>query len=85
MKQGKCAVCDQRIFTPLLRELRKKDSSIDKLATELLNDVMDLILKEMDEVFPKDEVQAIDELFEETEAFYNIRNVISITLMPEEG
>jgi hypothetical protein len=85
MKKGKCAVCGQDMFDPLLIEVKKKDSRIDKLATEILNDVMDLIIKEMDKFFPRDEIQAFDELFEDTESFYNIRDMISMALMPEEG
>ena len=85
MRKGKCAVCNQDLYNPLLSELKKKDGRIDKLATEILNDAVDLIIKEMDKVFPKDEIQAFDELFEETEAFYNIKDMISMSLMPEEG
>jgi len=85
MRKGKCAVCGRKINVPLLNKLKKKNSSIDKLATEILNDVMGLIVKEMDKVFPKDEIQAFAELFEETKAFYNIRDMISMALMPEEG
>jgi len=85
MRKGKCTVYVQKIFDPLLSDLKKKDSRVDKLATEILNDVMDLIVKEMEKVFPVDEIQAFDELFEETEAFYNIRDMISMALMPEEG
>jgi hypothetical protein len=83
MKQDKCAVCGQEVFDSLLSELKKKDSSIDKQATEILNNVITLIIKEMDKVFPKDEIQAFDELFEETKAFSNIRDMISMSLMPE--
>lgn len=85
MRKGKCAVCGRKINVPLLNKLKKKNSSIDKLATEILNDVMGLIVKEMNKVFPKDEIQAFAELFEETKAFYNIRDMISMALMPEEG
>lgn len=85
MRKGNCAVCGQDMFDPLLNELKKKDSKIERLATEILNDVMDLVNKSMSEVFPKDEVETFDELFEETEAYYNIRDMISMALMPEEG
>ena len=50
MRKGKCAVCGRKINVPLLNKLKKKNSSIDKLATEILNDVMGLIVKEMDKV-----------------------------------
>lgn len=85
MKQGKRAVCSQQVFEPLLSDLKRKDSKVDNLATEILNNVMDLVIKEMEEVFPKDEIQAFAEIFEETEAYYKMRNAISMALMPEEG
>ncbi len=85
MRKGNCPVCGQDMFDPLLSELKKKDSSIDKLATEILNDVLDLIIKYMADVFPEDEIEAFDKLFEGTEAYYNIRDMISMALMPEEG
>ena len=85
MRKGKCAVCGQEMFDPLLSEVKEADSRIEELANEILNDVMGLIVKEMDKVFPKDEIQAFAELFEETKAFYNIRDMISMALMPEEG
>ena len=39
----------------------------------------------MGDIFPKDEVETFGALFEETETYYNIRDMISMTLMPEEG
>jgi len=85
MKKGNCPVCGQDMFDPLLSEVKEANSRIEKLATVILNDVMGLIIKEMHEVFPRDEVEAFDKLFEGTEAYYNIRDMISMALMPEEG
>ncbi|MBA7605909.1 hypothetical protein ES703_13045 [subsurface metagenome] len=85
MKKGKCAVCGQDMFDPLLSEVKEANSRIEKLATDILNDVLDLIIKYMSDVFPNDEVEAFDELLEGTEAYYNIRDMISMALMPEEG
>ncbi|MCK4321644.1 hypothetical protein KAX08_03905 [candidate division WOR-3 bacterium] len=85
MKKGKCAVCGQDTFDPLLSEVKEANSKIEELATNILNDVLGLILEYMSDPFPEDEVEAFDELFEGTEAYYNIRDMISMTLMPEEG
>ncbi len=85
MRKGKCAVCGQDMFDPLLSEVKEANSRIEKLATDILNDVLDLIIKYMSDVFPNDEVEAFDELFEGTEAYFNIRDMISMALMPEEG
>ncbi|TET80140.1 MAG: hypothetical protein E3J41_00060 [Candidatus Cloacimonadota bacterium] len=85
MKKGNCTVCGQDMFDPLLSEVKEADSRIEKLATNILNDVLGLIIKYMNKVFPKDEVETFDELLEGTEAYYNIRDMISMALMPEEG
>ena len=85
MRKGNCPVCGQDMFDPLLSEVKEADSRIEELATNILNDVLDLIIKYMNDIFPDDEVEAFDELFEGTEAYYNIRDMISMTLMPEEG
>ncbi len=85
MRKGKCSVCGQDMFDPLLSEVKEANSRIEKLANDMLNDVLDLIIKYMSDVFPNDEVEAFDELFEGTEAYYNIRDMISMVLMPEEG
>ncbi len=85
MRKGKCAVCGQDMFDPLLNEVKEVNSRIENLANDILNDVLDLIIKYMSDVFPQDEIEAFDELFSETEEYYNIRDIISMTLMPEEG
>ena len=85
MRKGKCAVCGQDMFDPLLSEVKEANSKIEKLATNILNDVLDLIIKYLSDVFPKDEVETFDALCEETETYYNIRDMISMALMPEEG
>ncbi len=85
MRKGKCAVCGQDMFDPLLSEVKETNSRIEKLANDILNDILDLIIKYMTDVLPQDEVEAFDELFEETETYYNIRDMISMALMPEEG
>ena len=85
MKKGNCAVCGQDMFDPLLSEVKQVNSRIENLATDILSDALNLIIKYMADVFPNDEVEAFDELFEGTEAYYNIRDMISMALMPEEG
>ncbi|MCK4296238.1 MAG: hypothetical protein KAX28_06230 [Candidatus Marinimicrobia bacterium] len=85
MRKGKCAVCGQEMFDPLLSEVKEEDSRIEQLANGILNDVLDLIIKYMADIFPKDEVETFGALFEGTEAYYNIRDMISMALMPEEG
>ena len=85
MRIGKCAVCGQDMFDPLLSEVKEANSRIEELANDILHDVLDLIIKYMSDIFPDDEIKAFDELFEGTEAYYNIRDMISMTLMPEEG
>jgi len=85
MKKGKCPVCGQDMFDPLLSEVKEANSRIEKLATNILNDVLALIIKYMSDVFPEDEIKAFDKLFEGTEAYYNIRDMIAMVLMPEEG
>ncbi|GAI88784.1 unnamed protein product [marine sediment metagenome] len=85
MRKGKCAVCGQDMFDPLLSEVKEANSRIEKLATDILNDVLDLIIKYMADVFPKNEAEAFDKLFSETKEYYNIRDMISMALMPEEG
>ncbi|MBA7625797.1 hypothetical protein ES703_33229 [subsurface metagenome] len=85
MRKGNCPVCGQDMFDPLLSEVKEANSKIEKLATNILNDVLGLIVEYMSDPFPEDEVEAFDELFEGTEAYYNIRDMISMTLMPEEG
>jgi len=85
MRKGNCPVCGQDMFDPLLSEVKEANSRIEKLATDILNDVLDLIIKYMSDIFPKDEVETFGALFEETETYYNIRDMISMTLMPEEG
>ena len=85
MKKGKCAVCGQEMFDPLLSEVKEANSRIEKLANDILNDVLGLIIKYMADVFPKDEVEAFDELFSETKEYYNIRDMMVMALMPEEG
>ena len=85
MRKGKCAVCGQDMFDSLLSEVKEANSRIENLATDILNDVLDLIIKYMSDMFPKDEVETFDKLFSETEEYYNIRDMISMVLMPEEG
>ncbi len=84
MRKGKCAVCGQDMFNPLLSEVKGADSRIEKLATDILKEALALIIKHMADVFPVDEIKAFDALFEETEAYYNIRDLISMALMPQE-
>ena len=85
MRKGKCSVCGQDMFDPLLSEVKEANSKIEKLAINILNDVLGLIVEYMSDPFPEDEVEAFDELFEGTETYYNIRDMISMVLMPEEG
>lgn len=85
MRKGNCPVCGQEMFDPLLSEVMEANSRIEKLANDILNDVLDLIIKYMSDVFPEDEIKAFDELFSETKEYYNIRDMISMVLMPEEG
>ena len=85
MRKGKCAVCGQDMFDPLLSEVKEANSRIENMANDILHDVLDLIIKYMSEVFPRDEIETFDELFSGTEAYYNIRDMISMALMPEEG
>ena len=85
MRKGKCSVCGQDMFDPLLSEVKEANSSIENLATNILNDTLALIIKYMVDVFPEDEIKAFDELFEGTVAYYNIRDMIAMTLMPEKG
>jgi len=84
MRKGICPVCNQDIFDPLLSEVKEANSRIEKLATGILNDVLSLIIKYMSDVFPKDEVKAFSALFDGTETYYNIRDMISMALTPEE-
>ncbi len=72
------------MFDPLLSEVNEANSRIEKLATDILKDVLDSIIKHMADVFPEDEIKAFDALFEGTEAYYNIRDKISMALIPEE-
>ncbi|GAH67214.1 unnamed protein product [marine sediment metagenome] len=85
MRKGKCSVCGQDMFDPLLSEVKEEDSRIEQLANGILNDVLNLIIKYMVDLFPEDEIKAFDEVFDGTEAYYNIRDMISMALMPEEG
>ena len=85
MRKGKCAVCVQDMFDPLLSEVKEADSRIEKLANDILKDVLDLIIKYTSDVFPEDEIKAFDKLFSETKEYYNIRDMIAMALMPEEG
>ena len=78
MKKGICTVCGQDMFDPLLSEVKETNSGIAKLATDILKGVMDLTIKHMSDEFPEDEIKAFDALFEGTEAYYNIRNKISM-------
>ncbi len=85
MKKGKCSFCGQDMFDPLLSEVKEANSRIENLATDILKNVMALIIKNMADEFPEDEVKAFDALFEGTEAYYNIREMIRMALMPEEA
>ena len=41
MKKGKCSVCGQEMFDPLLSEINEADSRIEELANDILHDVLD--------------------------------------------
>ena len=58
----------------IFSEVKQSNSRIEKFAIDILKHVMDLIIKSMSDVFPEDEIETFDELFEGTEAYYNIRN-----------
>ncbi len=57
LKEGKCPVCGQELYDPLLKELKEEDSRIDDFAHHLVNEVLDELDKEIDvELF--DEIKA---------------------------
>lgn len=86
MYKGRCVVCGQDLFDPLLTELRRKDknSDIGKLAGEIVTDILDEIEGYMKVSFDEKEIRKFRALFNGTDALAELAAMIAETLMPNE-